>query len=68
MARYYFDNNRIEELAFADLLDQISRDIRSGNVCLIEGEYYREALGTGCLTDRETFSIYFHRPSQEDTP
>lgn len=83
MARYCSDSNgpeyhrnRGKELAFADSLDRLSRDIRSGRVRLIEADYRREThtehpsvasiVAVTRLTGEETLSVRFHRSSQEE--
>jgi len=73
MNKCYFDNNRDEELWFANLLNHLSNDIISGRVRLIEADHERETrtlfetgVGITSLTGRETLSIHFHRLSQED--
>ena len=66
------ENYRAETLKFADLLDRLSRDIRSERVRLVEADHQRETdtnfdsgVGVISLTGRETLSIDFYRSSQE---
>ena len=68
---YHFEKN--EELAFANLLNNLANDIISGRVRLIEADHERETTSVDdiwrkreLLTGRETLSIDFYRPSQKD--
>ena len=73
MASNYFDNNRDQELAFASSLNRLADDIINRHVRLIEADHEKEThtrwdslTAVTFLTGRETLSIQFYRPSQEN--
>ena len=76
MASCYFGNEQSEALKFACLLNNLTNDIISGRVRLIEADHRREThtefpfatsmIPVTSLTGEETLSIRFHRSSQEE--